>query len=430
MKYSLYFISVILLILAGCSNNNPVSPELQDNTGSIILKIDRQNAPVSVAAVTAKLTRIGFNPVISEMNLLSDSTADLSMNNIPVGLWHLKIDAKNQAGVVEYSGETDVTILENTTIQITLTLYPVSGGTGGIYIFVTWGTNNTSWKDWHLNPVLTTFQNPSNPLYVIQPSVLYDNGIYKMWYIAGYNSAVASIWYAESIDGKTWNTVGNQPVLSKGPYGSWDSYSVGVDHVMKDDSLFKMYYVGYNSHPNNTTWKMGLAISSDGKVWEKHPQPVLVGTGSYYRVGLTSVVKHNGLYYGYFGYENNTYTETYIGAATSPDGVNWTFHNGNPIISATNPWEGSGIGFPTAIYENGKFKLIYNDKQQSAFGYAESSDGLNFIKNAVPFFKKSHTSKNWSYICYPMYYRKDNEHRIYYNGFNGNVQDGISFIYK
>jgi predicted GH43/DUF377 family glycosyl hydrolase len=429
MKF-LYLLSVTFIMLNGCSNNNPVSPELQDNTGSIILKIDRQNAPVSVAAVTAKLTRIGFNPVISEMNLLSDSTADLSMNNIPVGLWHLKIDAKNQAGVVEYSGETDVTILENTTIQITLTLYPVSGGTGGIYIFVTWGINNTSWKDWHLNPVLTTFQNPSNPLYVTQSKVIYDNGKYKMWYNAVYYSAAASIWYAESLDGKTWTTIGTQPVLTKGAYNSWDSYTVGVVHVMKENNLFKMYYLGWNTHPYSTSWKIGLATSVDGKVWEKYPEPVMTEANQYFRFGLTSVVRHNGIYYGYFGYENSSLTQQFIGAASSTDGVNWTFYNNNPILTSNAAWEGGGVQYPTVIFEDNKFKMIYGNKYQNALGYAESVDPFSFVKNTTPLFKWSQTVNNWTTIAYPMYFRKENEHRIYYTGANAAVGDVINFIYK
>jgi hypothetical protein len=66
------------------------------------LKIDRENAPASVVTVNAKLERNGFVPIIAQMNLLTDSTADLSMNAIPIGQWHLVVEAKNQAGVVEY----------------------------------------------------------------------------------------------------------------------------------------------------------------------------------------------------------------------------------------------------------------------------------------------------------------------------------------
>ena len=137
MKKYLFSSLFILIILAGCSTDDPVSSN--DSTGRVMLKIDAANAPASVVSVEATLTRSGFQSISAEMILQSDSTAELNLNDIPTGVWHLKVDAKNQAGVVEYTGETDVTILENFVTEVVLTLYPIAGGTGGIHLFVTWG---------------------------------------------------------------------------------------------------------------------------------------------------------------------------------------------------------------------------------------------------------------------------------------------------
>src|SRR5664280_2906035 len=118
-------------------------------------------------------------------------------------------------------------------------------GTGTIYIFVTWGTNNNGkWIDFGGNPILTRTNNPSLPNHVAMGKVLFDNGIYKMWYQAVYNSAVASIWYAESQDGISWNTIGSSPVLSPGTSGSWDDYSIAPSAVIKIYDQYRLYYMG------------------------------------------------------------------------------------------------------------------------------------------------------------------------------------------
>jgi len=140
MKKLLVSLLFTVFILAGCGEENSVIlPPTDNSTGKLVLKIDKHNAPASVVFVEASLTRDGFQPINSEMNLLSDSTANLNLENIPTGLWHLKVDAKNQSGVVEFTGETDVNVLANTAINVNLTLYPIPGSTGGIQLLVSWG---------------------------------------------------------------------------------------------------------------------------------------------------------------------------------------------------------------------------------------------------------------------------------------------------
>lgn len=139
MKKNVLSLLFVVFILFGCGNDNTVISPTDNSTGTLVFKIDKQNAPASVVSVEATLSRNGFQPIYSQMNLLSDSTANLSMANIPVGQWFLKVDAKNQSGVVEYKGETNVNIIENTVVDVTMTLYPIPGSTGGIQLLVTWG---------------------------------------------------------------------------------------------------------------------------------------------------------------------------------------------------------------------------------------------------------------------------------------------------
>ena len=132
----LFLIAPVFFI--GCQDGGQLASPEETSNGAMLLAIDVQQAPASVASVEATLTRSGFEPIFSQMSLVGSSTAELTLNNLPVGVWHLEVDAKDQDGVVRYTGETDVTILEGEVTDVTLVLYPVSGGTGGIHILVDW----------------------------------------------------------------------------------------------------------------------------------------------------------------------------------------------------------------------------------------------------------------------------------------------------
>jgi len=136
---------LLIFLFTSCNTNEPTSPGDDDQqNGKLFLKIDKANAPESVVWVEAFLTRQGQDTISGIMNLISDSTADLVFENIQVGEWHLKVDAKDSAEVVLYTGETDVQIFAGFTTQVNLVLEPTGSGVGNIYIWVTWGTGTPS----------------------------------------------------------------------------------------------------------------------------------------------------------------------------------------------------------------------------------------------------------------------------------------------
>ena len=177
---AVFCLSLFLLII-GCSKNDTIANPSSSSNGGISFKFDPKTVPEGVTLISATLTKTNFTTITKNLNLISDSTADVSIPAIQIGTWHLKIDAKDNNGTILYTGETDVVVQENVVVQLNLTLNPVTKGTGTIYIFVTWGTNNTSqWIDYGGNPMLTRSNNPSYPNGVNNAKILYDNGIYKM----------------------------------------------------------------------------------------------------------------------------------------------------------------------------------------------------------------------------------------------------------
>ncbi len=419
MKKSFVLFDLIVFVLflfLSCTNEitNPPSAD----SGKLLLKIDKQNAPESVVYVKAYLTRENFEPISGSLNLLSDSTADILLNEIDAGSWHLKVDAEDDSGLVLYTGETDVQVFAGFTSQVYLTLQPTGSGTGSIYIYVNWGVpQNQTWVDYIYNPIVTTSNSIYDSYGVTQPQIIVENGIYKMYYFGIVSGARKYVLYAESSDGLSWHKPFQYPILNPGESGSWDSWAVHPGAVFKDDdNIYKMYYYGYSNQYNQ--WHIGLATSVDGVNWIKYPQPVLYATSGWeYQIGSSSLIKKDGIYYlYYFGRSAPNYR---IGVATSIDGINFTKYAGNPILTNTVSWEGTGVIYPSVIKENSLFKMVYTNSSGTGFGMATSTDGLNWIKSeGNPFFTNSNTSNNWAKgkIAFPHWLRLPNETRIYYSG--------------
>ncbi len=431
----LLFLLVFAVIYFGCSNDNQVTSPNPSTTGQVLLKIDRSNTPEGIVLVTATLSRENFPLITASLNLLSDTTADLSLSSIPVGEWLLTVEAKDSVDEVKYRGEANVTIMESMITQVSLTLSPTSTGTGlgSIYIFVNWGDISTLWSDYYGNPIISYIGNNYDSLGVGQPQVIFDGQKYRMYYVGIIAAARKYVLYAESMNGINWTRPLDRPVLYPGEYGSWDSLAVHPGAVIKDGNIYKMYYSGWSYVYGR--WDIGLATSTDGINFVKYPFPVMSGTNSgwEYRIAPSSIVKKDNIYYLYYSGGLMTSNDRKIGLATSTDGINWIRYPGNPILTKTQSWEIGGPFYPSVIVENSIFKMVYATAGSVGFGSAVSTDGKNWTKsNDNPFFTREMTTNNWALldVNYPQYTKFNNEYRIYYSGFdsssNGKYKIGFT----
>ncbi len=122
---------------------------------------------------------------------------------------------------------------------------------------------DSSWTKDPSNPVLRfgvagSWDSPR----VDSPRVIFDGNTYHMWYSGG-GWYVWNIGYATSQDGNIWTKYDDptttsiqfaesDPVLVKGPSGTWDDYNAGFCFVLFDttESNFKMWYSGGNGVGN------------------------------------------------------------------------------------------------------------------------------------------------------------------------------------
>lgn len=144
MKKSFALIAIFLIgiIYAGCSDNS-TDPGNSQSKGGVQFKIDKANAPADVTTVEAIMISEAGDSLIAEMDMKSDTTAEISFMDIAVGKWYLTVNAYNIDGALLYTGSKEIEIKAGILVQISLVLQPVQNQTGSVQIEVTWGSSLT-----------------------------------------------------------------------------------------------------------------------------------------------------------------------------------------------------------------------------------------------------------------------------------------------
>jgi predicted GH43/DUF377 family glycosyl hydrolase len=213
-------------------------------------------------------------------------------------------------------------------------------------------------------------------------SVLFHEGIYKMWY-EGDNG----FGYATSVDEINWikDTL-NNPVMLPGPPGSWDEKEIANASVIFIDDTFHLWYSGKDVDNDN---RIGHAISLDGIYWQKDTaNPVL-------DLGDPGSLDDHELIHPFVMYAYNKYWMYYNGhdgttqrivLATSIDKVNWDRYYSNPILDpGPEEWDSHQLGPTCVVVYQDTFRLFYTGLKPDTtarIGYAFSTDGYHYTKYA------------------------------------------------
>ena len=137
-----------------------------------------------------------------------------------------------------------------------------------------------------------------------------------------------------------------------------------------------------------------LAESADGLAWE--PKGVALDHGSANHVNDPSVVKVGDTFFLYYTRAPVDVRDE-IALATSTDGVTWQEEGTVLGPGADGTWDSLLVGRPSVLHEDGRFRMWYDgrrdlpigapaegvpksDRSVRAVGYAESGDGLTWIR--------------------------------------------------
>ncbi|AJI44673.1 hypothetical protein [Francisella tularensis] len=215
----------------------------------------------------------------------------------------------------------------------------------------------------------------------VVPSAIirYDNKVYM--YYAGYQLGkkvrflVLSGLAISDDNGETFKRIKKVPIFER----TDKEMLFRVPHTVRfEENKFKFWYGG-GSHFEQGKQKTlpvydvrylesidGISIPSEGK-------NIISLKENEYRVGRPFVIKRNSKYLMFYGYssENKPYQ---LGYAESKDGINWIRLDDNVGIelSATG-WDSEMMAYPCVVDINDKTYLFYNGNNYGAdgFGYAE-----------------------------------------------------------
>ena len=236
-----------------------------------------------------------------------------------------------------------------------------------------------NWVKYESNPVLTP--GPAGSWDNVQVgvcSVIKDEGMYKMWYVG--QDPTSRIGYAVSTDGINWTKYKGNPVLDVGPSGSWDSAHVTEPWVIKDGDVYKMWYSG-TDQSTNLQKKIGYAVSPDGINWTKHPDIVMdlgpSGSWDAYSLSGHPVVKIDGQYHIWYVGEDYYGGTTLTGHAVSSEGIAWT-KDADPLstlLPVPGTWYEEGPRAGTVMYDGAAYKMWFS-------GYQDGETRIGYAQSA------------------------------------------------
>ncbi|MFH1841079.1 MAG: alpha/beta fold hydrolase [Candidatus Shapirobacteria bacterium] len=199
---------------------------------------------------------------------------------------------------------------------------------------------------------------------------------YEMWYVVVspiWQSGPDRfrLRYATSENGINWNI--HQNYVMTGTSNFWDSGGInrGVS-VIYDNGLYKMWYTGVDNWNN---WKIGYATSINGINWQKNSSPVILPTKTWELTFLSyPFVRKSGDKYEMWYAATQNDTATSIVYATSTDGINWNDKpsNKNPVITISSGFDSNFVITPWITTENNINRLWYSGYNgRWSIGYAE-----------------------------------------------------------
>lgn len=238
-----------------------------------------------------------------------------------------------------------------------------------------------------------------------------------------------------------WKRYEKNPVFTPGRPGKFDSHGpLGPEIVQLSPLHWYMYYATGGNGP----WRTGLAESHDGGLsWTRVSEDPIIqlglpntfdGAGT----GTVSVMRTESEWKMWYTAATRRDPPLYhIGYATSPDGIHWSKHPANPVLSFDPflPAENIIVSKPHVIFEDGIYKMWYSSQglqpnlkdRPYSIGYAESDDGIYWMKYPANPVLRTSPSPSWDseQVEYPEVVRFGKELRMWFCG-SGYTQIGYA----
>jgi hypothetical protein len=241
-----------------------------------------------------------------------------------------------------------------------------------------------------------------------------------------------------------WLKDTSAPVLSLGKEGEFDDQHIFAPAVATFDDRFWMWYSGSRGSPGNRVFRLGLATSTDGKQFQRHPDGNVLAFADGKHSVLTPAILRgpDGNVLREEGKLRMWFTAATLGRgglhtlheSTSPDGIQWTEPSqvllenaycptvlktesgyamwfsdvsrrpwvirhavsddgrrwtvtSRPALQLSQEWEAEVLVYPTVLKQGELYLMWYGSydnairRETTAIGFAVSRDGKHWTKN-------------------------------------------------
>jgi len=219
-----------------------------------------------------------------------------------------------------------------------------------------------------------------------------------------------------------------EPVLDIGELGTFDDSGVPPSCIVNVAGKKYLYYTGWQRCERVPYMLFaGLAISDDGvSLTRAFRTPILDRTDREpFLRSVPTILQEPGVFRMWYvsGVEwtvvNGTQYPSYvIRYASSNDGIHWRSYD--DICINFKDADEFGLARPWVVKEQNAYKMWYSIRSRTSpyrMGYAESSDGINWIrKDEEVGIQRSESGWDSEMICYPCVVDVKGQRYMFYNG--------------
>ncbi len=203
-------------------------------------------------------------------------------------------------------------------------------------------------------------------------------------YYLGWNLKLTVPWL-NTIGLARRNSAGKFEKVSRAPImdrSDEDPFSISYPSILFENGVYKMWYgsnLAWGKQQHEMKHVIKYAQSKDGINWKRdHEVAVGLVHKNEYALSKPYVLKEKGTYRMWYSYRANDTIETYrIGYAESGDGKKWTRLDENAGIDVSKEgWDSEMICYPFVFEHKGKKIMLYNGNGygKTGFGWAVATD--------------------------------------------------------
>lgn len=162
----------------------------------------------------------------------------------------------------------------------------------------------------------------------------------------------------------------DNPVFDVGAGDAWDNAVVSEAKVVFDGQTYHLWYAARQrletpAGRTKSPMLVGYATSPDGLHWTRHTDNPIMTPGPAGSPEANFVYPPHVLFDGQqfrMWYSAHDFEEWSINYATSADGAAWDRYSGNPLMRATHDgcWDENFISEPSVLWNGERFEMWYN----------------------------------------------------------------------